>query len=149
MDITPPSERFWSKVLLGPANQCWEWVGARHPRGYGNFAGEGCVPIAAHRFAWEEAYGPVPDALHVLHHCDNPPCVNVAHLYLGTNADNIRDKMARNRQSRTGRKLSAADLERIRSNPTRSLRTLAQELNVSVEAVSRVRRGVSYQGEQS
>jgi hypothetical protein len=50
-----------------------------------------------HRFAWELAYGPIPDGLWVLHHCDNPPCVNIDHLYLGTVKDNTADMMRRGR----------------------------------------------------
>ena len=63
--------------------------------GYGVFS-EG-KDIRAHRRAWEAFYGPIPTGMHVLHHCDNPPCVNVNHLFLGTDADNNADMMAKGR----------------------------------------------------
>lgn len=54
------------------------------------------------RFVWEEAYGPIPDGLHILHHCDNPRCIRLDHLFLGTNADNTADRGIK-RRSAVGR----------------------------------------------
>jgi len=74
------------------------WIGYRTNKGYGQFKYriDGVRRTArAHRAAWEHANGPIPDGLHVLHTCDNPACVNIEHLYLGTNDDNIADKMDR------------------------------------------------------
>ena len=75
---------------------CIEWTGSRNPKGYGQKK-VGGKTIFAHRWAWEQANGPIPDGLHVLHTCDNPPCVNVDHLFLGTNADNVKDRDAKGR----------------------------------------------------
>lgn len=50
-----------------------------------------------HRLAWIEAHGPIPEGMHVLHKCDNPPCYNIEHLFLGTPADNAADKMRKGR----------------------------------------------------
>lgn len=102
----PPSERFWPKVnKAGPAPEhrpelgpCWEWTAGQAPHGYGAFAiggREGAV--GAHRFAYELLVGPIPDGLSVLHHCDNPPCCNPAHLFLGTRAENMYDAIAKDR----------------------------------------------------
>lgn len=140
---TPAPERFAPKVRRGAPDECWVWLGSMR-NGYGNFLDGDGVVVYAHRFAWEQRHGPIPDGLHVLHRCDNPQCVNVAHLYLGTNADNIRDKLIRGRQSRSGRKLTAEDVERIRSDTARSMASFARELGVTITVISRVRRGVSY-----
>jgi len=86
--------RFWERTRW--EGECRVWIGTRHPKGYGQIRYRG-VQRKTHRLAWEFANGPIPSALHVLHHCDNPPCVRPSHLYLGTNADNVRDRERRRR----------------------------------------------------
>lgn len=77
-------------------SDCIEWTGARFKTGYGMVSGRG-KPRRAHRVAYEEAYGPIPDGLFVLHSCDNRICINPEHLHLGTNADNMREMSERKR----------------------------------------------------
>lgn len=93
----PPEERFWKHVTPGEPDECWEWQGACS-NGYGFLSG---VPprkwVKAHRVSWKIHNGPIPEGRHVLHTCDNPPCVNPAHLYVGTNADNVHDRAVRKR----------------------------------------------------
>lgn len=92
-------ERFWSKVDQRGPNDCWPWLGARHERGYGRFI-LGERNRRANRVAWEIANArPVPDGMLVCHSCDNPPCVNPAHLWIGTLADNARDMVAKGRHA--------------------------------------------------
>ena len=70
--------------------ECIEYPNSITERGYGRPTVNGKRRFA-HRLAWEEENGPIPDGMNVLHHCDNPPCVNVDHLFLGDQADNMRD----------------------------------------------------------
>jgi hypothetical protein len=79
---------------------CIEWTGGRTSAGYGQLYPPGLKgrSVLAHRWAWEQEHGPIPAGLHVCHRCDNPPCVNVNHLFLGTMGDNMRDKTRKGRQ---------------------------------------------------
>ena len=91
--------RFWSKVDKKSLDECWHWKGkARCGKSklYGQLwlDGKNATP---HRASYEIANGVFDKRLHVLHRCDNPICVNPNHLWLGTNEDNIRDKMAKGR----------------------------------------------------
>lgn len=95
----PLGSRFWQKVGGETASGCWPWQGARTEFGYGQIFAMRRVRYA-HRLSWEMHRGPIPSGQHVLHRCDNPPCVNPEHLFIGTNAENISDKLAKGRQPR-------------------------------------------------
>ena len=118
-------DRFWSRVEKAP--DCWIWLGTRGHFGHGELVNNGKIE-RAHRLSWELHNGPIPDGLHVLHKCDNPPCVNPDHLYLGDNTANMRDRDARGRQfnkakthCKHGHPLSGDNLY-VRSNGHRTCR---------------------------
>ena len=87
-------ERFWEKVDLN--DYCWEWIGYKRRDGYGWFEFN-YKPVKAHRFSWEFFNGEIPKNLCVLHRCDNRSCVNPAHLWLGTKAQNNTDRKIKGR----------------------------------------------------
>lgn len=90
-------ERFWRFTRKSDVS-CWVWTGVLWKDGYGRIRpGTGKQYVSAHRFSWELHYGHIRDGLCVLHRCDNPACVNPAHLFLGTNRDNIDDMMNKGR----------------------------------------------------
>ena len=91
---------FFSKVQI--VGECWEWTGKRQRRSRGP-GGYGIVRrfarhVFAHRHAYQLAKGPIPDGAIVMHSCDNPPCINPAHLSVGTQSKNIADMWARGRR---------------------------------------------------
>ena len=88
--------RFWRKIQK--TTGCWLWTAAKNKKGYGIF-GLGKQTDKAHRIAWRLIVGPIPAGLFVLHKCDVPNCVNPAHLFLGTNLDNVKDMIAKGRNS--------------------------------------------------
>lgn len=78
-------------------SDCIEWTGTRNAKGYGRRRFRGRTWMA-HRVTWLQAHGEIPDGMYVLHHCDNPGCVNIDHLFLGTNLDNVHDRDGKGRQ---------------------------------------------------
>ena len=91
---SPADERLRARLVEKP-NGCLEWTGAT-VNGYGSISVNGRVK-RTHRFAWELTHGNIPDGMVICHKCDNPPCCNPEHLFLGTQADNIADMMAKGR----------------------------------------------------
>jgi len=92
----PIAERFWAKVQKYEGDACWIWNGCHYRHGYGQTSIDG-KHLLAHRVAWALEHGPIPEGLHVLHKCDNPPCVRHHHLFLGTRSDNMRDCVQKGR----------------------------------------------------
>jgi hypothetical protein len=124
IDTASYEERFWAKVRK--SSGCWEWTGSTFKRGYGQLkvrCSDGLrVHLPAHRLSWELHFGPVPDGMFVCHHCDNPPCTNPEHLFLGTHGDNMADMYRKGRGRKRGlpgelspaARLTAADVAEMR-----------------------------------
>ncbi len=87
-------DRFFHKV--DKASDCWGWLAGKDKDGYGKIKVSGKT-VQAHRLSWNIHNGSVPEGVHVLHHCDNPSCVNPDHLFLGTHLDNMHDRDAKGR----------------------------------------------------
>lgn len=93
------AHEFWSRVDVRGPKDCWEWRGHRAKTGYGVLQLQGHKYLA-HRIAWTRVNGDIPAGMLVCHKCDNPPCCNPAHLFLGTYVDNAQDRNAKGRQAR-------------------------------------------------
>ena len=89
-------KRFWDKTRKNQDNDCIEWTGHKSPQGYGQFGYNGKIQ-KAHRVSWQIHRGEIPAGIHVLHTCDNRGCVNLDHLWLGTDQDNTDDMFSKGR----------------------------------------------------
>jgi hypothetical protein len=141
-------ERFWSKTEVA-ANGCIIWKAAKNEWGYGVFAlSTQRKNVVAHRVAWMLAgHGEVPKGQILRHTCDTPACVNVDHLVLGTQADNIADKVRRNRQA----KGTAHGMAKLSENQVREIRAsigtgrdIGKRFGVSSVMVNFIRAGKSW-----
>jgi len=138
--------RFLTNVVVLNLDGCWIWQMYCNANGYGQF----WVPPNmkfAHRVAYTIWRGPIPPDLLVCHKCDNPPCCNPEHLFVGTAADNHRDRNEKGRQARGERqgsaKLTSTQVEWIKEQYTagRSSSEIAAELPVTTAHVKRILNG--------
>lgn len=133
----------WDKVKVGKPNECWPWLGRKGNKGYGVYVVDGaCRKV--HRLAYAERVGPIPAGKLVCHSCDNPPCCNPAHLFVGTAADNSADMVAKNRQAMNLdhglAKLNEQEVKAIRAD-RRKTPTIASQYGVSASTVYRIKTG--------
>lgn len=140
--------RFWEKVRKGAETECWPWLACRDRAGYGHIKNEHGRVEFAHRVAWRLHNGPT--AFQVLHQCDNPGCMNPAHLFVGTIADNMADKVAKGRQrgpkgvANSAAKLTEQQVLIIRSRSDEKRRLLADEFGVSQTVIYGILSGKAW-----
>ena len=148
MPEQPIEKKFWSHVEK--RDGCWLWAGCKMSNGYGDFRvmRDGKYRhVSPHRLSYELHHGPIPTGLNVCHSCDTPSCVNPNHLFAGTQAQNRRDCVAKNRQARGERhgmsKLTENQVKLIREQRTSglSLRKIASRFAVSDTLVMKICRG--------
>ncbi len=138
-------KRFWSLVDVKNDFVCWEWQGCKHPLSDYGTLGFMESRRYAHRVAWEFANSKIPKGKHILHTCDNPSCVNPAHLYLGTHQDNMNDRTKSGNS--TGAKLSiekAREIKELHRNGKR-IDELSQMFDVRKESINKILNGTTYQ----
>lgn len=139
-----------ARSIPEPNSGCWLWLGAVSAKGYG----KALACAQAHRLAYELANGPIPAGLLVCHRCDVRSCVNPAHLFLGTNDENMADMVRKGRQAcvegerNPNRKIDAATARHIRERAATGLsrRELAQAYGITPAMVGRIVRGQNWKG---
>lgn len=134
-----PSDVFETRIKK--TESCWLWTGTKNGYGYGIFLLPGEVQIRAHRYAYEHFIGPIPDGKIIMHTCDNPPCVNPAHLRVGTKAENNADTGIKRRHhyglDHWNGRLTDQQVVEIRAS-SESQRALARKYGVSPSHISRI-----------
>lgn len=127
---------FWKNVAIGQSNECWPWTGGHDSNGYGTLKFMGKAD-RAHRVSWTLTNGPILEK-HVLHTCDNPPCCNPKHLFLGTQATNVADAVSKNRMLRCGQhKLTNQQIAAIKTSVGDQW-TIAAKFGITQSTVSRI-----------
>ena len=131
--VTPIIDRYLAKVdKSGGPDACWLWTGSTN-KGYGQLGAGPCPPgvarnsrkpIKAHRFAYELENGAIPDGMNVLHGCDAPRCCNPRHLFLGTQADNMRDMDTKGRRVTPDRRGERHGRARLTDDDVRQIRAI-------------------------
>lgn len=149
----PIIDRLFKWIRVGSITECWPWTGAKTKHGYGRINIAGRV-AKAHRATYRELVGNVPDDADVCHVCDNPPCCNPHHLFLGDARLNAQDMVSKGRhkhcvfygERHPSAKLSAEQVERIRSSVEPS-RVLSHRHGVSMTTIQNIRNGTAWRGQ--
>ena len=146
------AERLWAYVNIRSDEECWHYLGSINAGGYGSIVYKD-KPYIAHRLSYELTYGEIPEGMLVCHHCDNPPCCNPKHLFLGTQSDNMKDMVSKGRASvqvgvnNTNVKLNEADVYNIHilySNGYMNMSAISRIFKISVSTVQSILRGRSW-----
>ena len=135
-------DRFWKYIDKRGVDECWPWIGARTSRGYGQIKADGTLQmLSSHRVSWSLENGPIPDGMIICHKCDNPPCCNPDHLFLGTHDINAKDRDAKGRNNFLGNaKLTADQAAEIRG-AVGTQWEIARRFGVTQSSVSLIKLG--------
>lgn len=144
----PVEERMMRRVVRNEPSGCWLWTGATWGMmGYGVIISGSSRDgtrrtMSVHRVSYEHNVGPIPTGMHVLHRCDVPTCVNPAHLFLGSDLDNTRDRQHKGRH-RKGTKLRPGDISEIKKLLAAGVSQpeIARTFGVSPSQISRINTG--------
>ena len=153
MSDTPRTDAFKAQTIISESG-CWLWNRAKNSRGYGQ-AWNGERVVLAHRLSYELFVGKIPPKHHICHRCDNPLCVNPAHLFPGTDRDNLLDSISKGRRPKTGptrgqcknAHLTPEEVVAVKhaiAHRTGSLKALSEELHVSLHVLKDISRGKNY-----
>lgn len=147
-----------AEKLVVAESGCWEWTGYRNREGYAMASSGGSRTELVHRIVYRLCVGDLPTGVCVCHRCDNPPCVNPAHLFLGTHRDNMRDAATKQRlrprdsrgEKNPGAKLTEDDVRQIRAKAAAGEGTpgiqmqLANEFGVSTKTIALIIKRVTW-----
>ncbi len=142
---------FEDRYVVEPNTGCWLWTRAMYHHGYGSCSRGACGEGYAHRWSWTIHNGPIPNGMQVLHKCDVKHCVNPAHLFLGTQLDNIRDMDRKGRRVRMGprgeaapsAKLTVCQILEIRQDG-RPASAISPEYGVQISAINKIKRRATW-----
>lgn len=138
--------RFWSRVEVRKGHQCWPWRYGQDHGGYGEVR-IGTTAEASHRIAYRIATGDIPAGMVIRHNCDNRLCCNPAHLLIGTHADNVADRVERDRSARgerSGRaKLTDEQVIHMRESPLSNL-YFSKRYKLDIKTISDARSGKTW-----
>jgi hypothetical protein len=145
-------ERFKMKTKLNEENGCIDWIASFGNDGYGRFSTKKQGSIRAHRYAYEQEFGTIPNGLFVLHRCDRCACVNVEHLFLGTTQDNMTDMVLKGRSKALrghehhNSKLIEKDVKKIKILLSENVprKEIQKIFNVGRSAIAKIATGITW-----
>ena len=145
------AERLAARTSIGGPEECWPCSGSSQRSGHKQIVVDGRL-VLVHRLAWMLEHGPIPDGLVIRHRCDNPPCVNPAHLQIGTVVDNNRDRDERGRHrplpgsSNGAARLNEETVASIKAalRAGSQMRPLARQYGVSQRTIQFIQRGETW-----
>jgi hypothetical protein len=139
----PLFDKIERNITRIPESGCWIWMSTIEKSGYGRVC-SGKKPFYAHRVSYEQKHGPIPNGMMALHHCDVKCCVNPDHIFVGTQQDNMTDKVRKNRQAKGinhgNAKLTEDQVREIKSSSETSIK-LSAKFNYSASMIRAIKNG--------